>query len=314
MSTLVGYRSRTIEEPPAVERREPVVWGDRTGPLDAVDLERYEADGYLDVEDLLDGDAVARVSRAVDELLADRDLAGDERVVIEPTTGEARSIFDVHHLSDVIATLAASPQLVDPARQILGSDVYVHQSRVNLKQGLRGESFYWHSDFETWHMEDGMPAMRALSVSLNLTDNLPYNGSLMIIPTSHLTFIGCRGETPDEHYRQSLRARRSTESRVTRRSPHSWRHTASASWRDPPGRPCSSTRTPSTVPTATSRRSHGATCSSSTTRSATHCASRSQARHPVPNSSRRGASNRSAEPDVTWRSSGQLCLSSAHHG
>jgi ectoine hydroxylase len=77
---------------------------------------------------------------------------------------------------------------------------------VNLKQGLTGESFYWHSDFETWHMEDGMPAMRALSVSLNLTDNLPYNGSLMIIPGSHLTFIGCRGKTPDEHYRQSLRA------------------------------------------------------------------------------------------------------------
>jgi ectoine hydroxylase len=206
MSTLVGYRSRTADEPPAVERREPVVWGDRTGPLDAHLLERYEAEGYLDVRNLFDDAVATRVSRAVDELLVRPDLVGDERVVIEPNTGEVRSVFDVHHLSDVIADVARSPELVGAVRQILGSDVYVHQSRVNLKQGLRGESFYWHSDFETWHMEDGMPAMRALSVSLNLTDNLPYNGSLMVIPTSHLTFIGCRGETPDEHYRKSLRA------------------------------------------------------------------------------------------------------------
>jgi ectoine hydroxylase len=206
VSTVFGYRSRTIDEPPTVERREPVVWGVQEGPLDAAHLEQYAADGYLQVPDLLDETEVARVSRAVDELLARRDLAGDGSVVIEPGADGVRSIFDVHHLSDVIAALAASPKLVEPAQQILGSDVYVHQSRVNLKEGLRGESFYWHSDFETWHMEDGMPAMRALSVSLNLTDNFPYNGSLMIIPGSHLIFIGCRGETPGEHYRQSLRA------------------------------------------------------------------------------------------------------------
>jgi hypothetical protein len=48
--------------------------------------------------------------------------------------------------------------VVGPARQLLGSDVYVHQSRVNFKPGFNGQDFYWHSDFETWHAEDGMPA------------------------------------------------------------------------------------------------------------------------------------------------------------
>ena len=91
------------------------------------------------------------------------------------------------------------------ARQILGSEVYVHQSRVNLKPGFDGKEFYWHSDFETWHVEDGMPRMRALSASIALTHNHPFNGPLMLIPGSHKTFIPCVGKTPDEHYRQSLK-------------------------------------------------------------------------------------------------------------
>ena len=92
-----------------------------------------------------------------------------------------------------------------PARSS-ASDVYVHQSRVNLKPGFRGKEFYWHSDFETWHIEDGMPRMRALSISISLTENEAWNGSLMVVPGSHRRFVGCAGETPEDHYQQSLRA------------------------------------------------------------------------------------------------------------
>ena len=111
----------------------------------------------------------------------------------------------MHRLDPVIAELAADPRIVEPVSQILGSEVYVHQSRVNLKPGFTGKDFYWHSDFETWHAEDGMPRMRALSVSVSLTENHEWNGSLMVVPGSHLKFVGCAGETPEGHYRQSLR-------------------------------------------------------------------------------------------------------------
>ena len=50
-----------------------------------------------------------------------------------------------------------------------------------------------------------MPAMRAVSVSISLTENRPQNGCLMIMPGSHRTFVPCVGETPQEHYRESLR-------------------------------------------------------------------------------------------------------------
>jgi ectoine hydroxylase len=81
----------------------------------------------------------------------------------------------------------------------------VHQSRVNRKPGFVGREFSWHSDFETWHAEDGMPAARAVSVSVALTPNFTTNGSLMLIPGSHRTFVPTCGETPPDHFRSSLR-------------------------------------------------------------------------------------------------------------
>ncbi|MFC6670362.1 phytanoyl-CoA dioxygenase family protein [Marinobacterium aestuariivivens] len=91
------------------------------------------------------------------------------------------------------------------ARFILGGDIYIHQSRMNFKPGFNGKEFYWHSDFETWHVEDGMPRMRALSCSILLTDNDINNGPLMLVPGSHRHYITCVGETPENHYQHSLR-------------------------------------------------------------------------------------------------------------
>lgn len=89
-------------------------------------------------------------------------------------------------------------------KQLLDSDIYIHQSRINYKPAFRGKDFYWHSDFETWHTEDGMPRMRAISCSILLTENTAYNGALMLIPGSHKFFISCVGKTPDNHYQDSL--------------------------------------------------------------------------------------------------------------
>jgi ectoine hydroxylase len=199
------YPSRSATACVALPRVDPVVWGDGEGPLDAAALETYDTRGFLCVDGLLGGDEVATLRDELDRLRAAWAGGGDARVVIEPGSGEVRSIFEVHALSERIARLFRDPRLLDTARQILGSEVYLHQTRINCKPGFRGREFYWHSDFETWHVEDGMPRMRALSCSISLTDNTAHNGPLMLIPGSHREFIACVGETPENHYRQSLR-------------------------------------------------------------------------------------------------------------
>ncbi len=201
------YRTRVSAEPDVVDRQDPVVHGAvEGGPLAADQLASYDARGFLEFADLLTPADVLHLDRAVGELVVDPALDGDERVVRERGGPTVRSVFEVHRLNEALARLANDPRLVGPARQILGSDVYVHQTRVNLKPGFRGREFYWHSDFETWHAEDGMPRMRALSVSISLTANEVWNGSLLVVPGSHRHFVGCAGETPDAHYKESLRA------------------------------------------------------------------------------------------------------------
>ncbi|MFE2429578.1 ectoine hydroxylase [Streptomyces sp. NPDC059373] len=182
-------------------RQDPVVWGESA----AADLRGYERDGFLTVDQLITPTEVKTYRAELDRLLADPAVRADERAVIEPKSQEIRSVFEVHRLSEVFAGLVRDPRLLDYARRILGSDVYVHQSRVNVKPGFGASGFYWHSDFETWHAEDGLPRMRTVSVSVALTENHATNGGLMIMPGSHRTFLGCAGETPADNYRQSLK-------------------------------------------------------------------------------------------------------------
>lgn len=50
-----------------------------------------------------------------------------------------------------------------------------------------------------------MPAPRAVSISISLTENFAHNGCLMIMPGSHQTFVSCVGEASADHYKESLR-------------------------------------------------------------------------------------------------------------
>ncbi|GAA0638972.1 ectoine hydroxylase [Streptomyces thermocarboxydovorans] len=187
-------------------RQDPVVWGapDAPGPITPADLGAFERDGFLAIDQLIDEDEVAVYRNELNRLVSDPEIRADERSIVEPKSKEIRSVFEVHKISEVFARLVRDERVVGRARQILGSDVYVHQSRINVKPGFGASGFYWHSDFETWHAEDGLPRMRTVSVSIALTENYETNGGLMIMPGSHKTFLGCAGATPKDNYKKSL--------------------------------------------------------------------------------------------------------------
>ncbi|MBO1335230.1 ectoine hydroxylase [Streptomyces sp. VRA16 Mangrove soil] len=206
MSTVTDlYPTRGASEV-ATPRVDPVVWskpGER-GPIRESDLASFEQNGFLAIEELIGPDEIGVYQAELNRLVSDPAMRADERSVVEPTSQEIRSVFEVHRISEVFANLVRDERVVGRARQILGSDVYVHQSRINVKPGFGASGFYWHSDFETWHAEDGLPNMRTVSVSIALTENYDTNGGLMIMPGSHKTFLGCAGETPKDNYKKSL--------------------------------------------------------------------------------------------------------------
>lgn len=197
------YYSRTSapwETAPRLDR----IPDDAPGPLPAEEVRRYQQEGFLFEPELF---SEAEVKEFLSEA---SDLAREwpksrPGLICEPGSNAVRSIFRLHRVSKLFRRLFADDRLRARARQLIGTDVYIHQSRINYKPAMDGKEFFWHSDFETWHVEDGMPRMRALSVSLFLTESHEFNGPLMIIPGSHLTYIRCPGETPEHHYEQSLK-------------------------------------------------------------------------------------------------------------
>ncbi|MEQ9506382.1 MAG: ectoine hydroxylase [Hyphomonas sp.] len=203
------YPSRQKPQAEWLERRDPVVHG-RPGaepPVDRARIDAFARDGFMVLEDVFSAEEVADLLAEARALRTRGGLLPESRISERGEVGAdaVRSVFAPHQQSRVFERLAADERLAGLARFILGDDVYVHQSRINYKPAFRGKDFYWHSDFETWHTEDGMPRMRAVSMSVMLNDNHPQSGPTMFIPGSHMNYVTCVGETPDEHYRESLK-------------------------------------------------------------------------------------------------------------
>lgn len=203
------YPSRQKSEPEWLQRRDPVVHGlsGAAPPVDQKLVDAYARDGYVVLDSVLTPQEVKACVREAYALRTRTGLIPESLITERGEEGAAavRSVFAPHRQSPVFERLATDPRLANLARYILGDDVYIHQSRINYKPAFRGKDFYWHSDFETWHTEDGMPRMRALSMSVMLTDNHPLSGPTMFMPGSHQKYVTCVGETPDDHYRASLK-------------------------------------------------------------------------------------------------------------
>lgn len=203
------YPSRERYTEGRFPRREPVIHSDASqqaeGPLSESELKQYERDGFLSLEGYFSPGTVLPFFRELEEIEKDSVMCGKDQVIMDPNQHRVRSVFDMHKISSAFDRMTRHPHLLAMVQQLLGSDVYIHQSRINDKSGFCGNGFDWHSDFETWHTEDGMPAMRAVSASIMLTDNNAFNGPLMLIPGSHQAFIPCPGETPDSNWTTSLK-------------------------------------------------------------------------------------------------------------
>ena len=189
------------------DRRDPVLWRDWTpeAPISREEATHYDEKGYLVRKDMFSEEEVRLLIETSEALRGGEGGIDREDLVTEPSTDAVRTIFRLDRHSPLFARLAADERLSAVAQFLLGDDVYLHQSRLNYKPGFTGKEFYWHSDFETWHAEDGMPRMRAVSASVLLTDNSTLNGPLMLVPGSHKTWIACQGETPQNNHETSLK-------------------------------------------------------------------------------------------------------------
>jgi ectoine hydroxylase len=203
------YPTRGSEEK-VIDRIDPVLRGAPEGEyaLNKEEAAYFDINGFIVFPDFFSEVEVAEFNEAFESLKNDDALKGKEEYITEPDSNELRSIFSQHIFSPKFEKLVKDRRILDKVEQILGSKAYIHHSRINIKPAYKGKSFPWHSDFETWHAEDGLPYCRNVTAWIMLTDNTQFNGPLYLIPGSHKKFVACAGETPEDNYKESLKHQR----------------------------------------------------------------------------------------------------------
>ena len=201
------YPSRGLEEK-IIKRIDKTVYSNKKfgqQSLDNIQREQYDENGFIVIPNLFSADEVQELLEDIEIMASNDELRQNEEFITEPNDDSLRTIFNQHIFSSAFEKIAKDARILDKVQQLLGGDVYMHHSRINIKPAYVGKSFPWHSDFETWHSEDGLPRCRCLTAWIMLTDNTHFNGPLYLIPGSHKHYVSCKGITPSNNYKNSLK-------------------------------------------------------------------------------------------------------------
>jgi ectoine hydroxylase len=144
-------------------------------------IRTYHDHGFLLVERRFADPEIERVCADLPAALTER----SPRRVLERDGVTVRGVHGQHDDVASFGHLVRHPRLVEPARQLLGSAVYVYQFKINTKAALTGEAWPWHQDFIFWEREDGLdrPDLTTALVMLDAATEL--NGPLLVLAGSH---------------------------------------------------------------------------------------------------------------------------------
>ena len=143
--------------------------------------QEFDRNGYLILPSLFSAEEIALIRAQLPHLFSDDDPAN----IREKDGGAVRTAMGLHQRNPIFDKLSRHPRLVIPARQLLGSVLYIQQTKVNVKAAFEGETWQWHYDFATHHRDDGVPQPLALNLHVFLNEVNEFNGPLYFIPGSH---------------------------------------------------------------------------------------------------------------------------------
>lgn len=150
--------------------------------LNQEQIRHYREVGYLLFKSLLDAREAQALRAALPAVLS---RTGPE-VIREQDGAGARLVFGAHRFSEPFRLLSTLPRLLEPVRQLLNEDVYLHQSRLNPKQGFgSGARWDWHQDYSAWQRVDGMQRPDCIMASVFIDDCSVAQSPLLVIPRSH---------------------------------------------------------------------------------------------------------------------------------
>ena len=163
--------------------------------LTPAQLDEYRETGGLVVEGRLsaaDLDEIRRTIRGFFDIAATM-TASDDRIDLEdshrPGRPRIRRIKRPDTQAGVFRRLMYSDAILAPVRDLIGPDLRLHTTKLNMKSAGFGAAVEWHQDLAFYpHTNDDI-----LAVGVMIDDMGPENGPLMIYPGTH------RGPIFDHH-------------------------------------------------------------------------------------------------------------------
>jgi phytanoyl-CoA hydroxylase len=148
----------------------------------------YEANGYLIVPGVLEPSEVETLRSALAEVLAEAEglQASNEKFALslpEPGTGRryVKRVFNPFIRHEAFKSLTSHDKILDIIEELIGPDITLQQTKLNLKPPAQDASFEWHQDYPFFpHTNFDVVAVM---IFLDGTDES--NGCLRVIPGSH---------------------------------------------------------------------------------------------------------------------------------
>lgn len=169
--------------------------GDGMEALSQDQVETFRGVGGIVVPDRLNAAQLAAVRSEIDRFMDEArgmDASNDRLDLEDSHTRDAprvRRIKLPHKISDPIRALMYSDAILAPARDLIGPNLRLHTSKLNMKSANFGAAVEWHQDFAFYpHTNDDVIAIGVMIDDMGLE-----NGPLQIMPGSH------KGPIHDHH-------------------------------------------------------------------------------------------------------------------
>ena len=160
-----------------------------TSELTDSQVEQYRRDGFIGVNGVFSPEEVEELRRVTEDYVQQSASLTDHNEMFDldfaaghsSETPKLRRIKNPHTLHPVYEAASRKPGLLDIIEQLIGSNIKLHHTKLNMKAPGGGAQVEWHTDWGFY------PATNddILEIGLTFDDMEIENGCLMCIPGSH---------------------------------------------------------------------------------------------------------------------------------
>lgn len=151
-------------------------------------VDQYDRDGYVVVEDVIDADTLSELRLVTDDLVAEARGITEHTSTLDldpshtPDKPLVRRIKHPYFAHPFYQSIAAYPPMMAILSSLIGTDIRLRTGgKVNLKLAGDGAAIEWHQDWAFYpHTNQDV-----LAVGMLLDDMDADNGPLLVVPGSH---------------------------------------------------------------------------------------------------------------------------------